>query len=118
METAQARSGNAAIGELSWAEVNRIREQFEALNPWRNTPKTLFLKLEDESFDSNGQHHEPYVYSISAKLYCLFNLDGNRLLVRKPSGYSGCDPPSPAERFRGSSRAMTGFSEPRVPTSL
>src|ERR1700686_2483140 len=33
------------------------------------------------------QHHEPYVYSISAKLYCLFNLDGNRLLVRKPSGH-------------------------------
>lgn len=26
-------------------------------------------------------------YSISAKLYSLFNLEGNRLLVRKPSGH-------------------------------
>jgi hypothetical protein len=83
----KAPSGNAAIRALCWAEVDRIREQFEVLNPWRNTPKTPFLKLEKENFDSNGERHQLHVYSISAKLYCLFNLDGNRLLVRKPSGH-------------------------------
>ena len=83
----EAPSGNAGIRALSWAEVDRIREQFEALNPWRNTPKTPFLKLEKENFDSNGERHQLHVYSIAAKLYCLFNLDGNRLLVRKPSGH-------------------------------
>jgi hypothetical protein len=43
--------------------------------------------LEKENFDSVGERHELYAYCVSAKLYCLFNLDGNRLLVRKPSGH-------------------------------
>ena len=83
----QAASGNAAIRALSLAEVDRIRERFEPLNPWRDTLKTPFLKLEKENFDSNGERQQLYAYCISAKLYCLFNLDGNRLLVRKPSGH-------------------------------
>ncbi len=37
LENYQAPSGNAAIKALSWAEVDRIRERFEALNPWRDT---------------------------------------------------------------------------------
>jgi hypothetical protein len=80
-------SGNAAIRALSWAKVDRIREQFEALNPWRDTLKAPFLKLEEENFASDGERHQLYGYCISAKLYCLFNLDGNRLLIRKPSGH-------------------------------
>jgi hypothetical protein len=31
--------------------------------------------------------HHIHIYGVSAKLYSLFNLDGNRLLVRKPSGH-------------------------------
>ena len=80
-------SGHSAIRALSFADVDRIREQFEPLNPWRDTLKTPFLKLEQENFDSNGERRQLYAYCISAKLYCLFNLDGNRLLVRKPSGH-------------------------------
>jgi len=83
----QEGSGNAAIWALSFAQVESIRERFEALNPWRKTLKTPFLKLEKENFDSNGERHQLFAYCISAKLYCLFNLDGNRLLVRKPSGH-------------------------------
>jgi hypothetical protein len=83
----QAGSRNAAVWALSWAEVDRIRERFEALNPWRKTLKTPFLKLEKENFDANGNRQQLNFYGISAKLYCLFNLDGNRLLVRKPSGH-------------------------------
>jgi hypothetical protein len=85
--TYEARSGNAAIRALSFAEVDTIRERFEPLNPWRKTLKTPFLRLEKENFDSNGNRQQLNFYGISAKLYCLFNLDGNRLLVRKPSGH-------------------------------
>ena len=83
----QAPSGNAAIRALSCAEVDRIRERFEPLNPWRDTLKTPFLKLEKENFGSDGNASNSTSIGISAKLYCLFNLDGNRLLVRKPSGH-------------------------------
>jgi hypothetical protein len=87
LENYEARSGNAAIKALSWAEVDSIRERFESLNPWRDTLKTPFLKLEKENFDANGERHQLFAYCVSAKLYCLFNLDEERLLVRKPSGH-------------------------------
>jgi hypothetical protein len=87
LEEYQLPSGHAAIRALSWAEVDRIREQFEALNPWRDRVKAPFLKLEKENFTFDGERHQLYAYCISAKLYCLFNLDANKLLVRKPSGH-------------------------------
>jgi hypothetical protein len=83
----QAGSENAAIRALSFAEVEGIRKRFESLNPWGKTLKTPFLKLEKENFEANGVRQPVNFYGISAKLYCLFNLDGNRLLVRKPSGH-------------------------------
>jgi hypothetical protein len=83
----QAGSGNDAIRALSFAQVDRIRERFEPVNPWRKTLKTPFLRLEKENFDANGNRQLLNFYGISAKLYCLFNLGGNRLLVRKPSGH-------------------------------
>lgn len=79
--------GYAAVRGLSFAEVDSIRGRFESLNPWRETLKVPFLKLEKENFTSDGERHQLYAYCISAKLYCLFNLDGNRLLIRKPSGH-------------------------------
>jgi hypothetical protein len=83
----QKGSGKDAIRALSFAEIDIIRERFEPLNPWGDTLKTPFLKLEKENFDSNGNRQPLNFYGVSAKLYCLFNLDGNRLLVRKPSGH-------------------------------
>jgi hypothetical protein len=80
-------SGNAAIQALSFAQVDSIRERFELLNPWRKTLKTPFLKLEKENFDTNEERHQLFAYCVSAKLYCLFNLDGEGLQVRKPSGH-------------------------------
>ena len=80
-------SGNAAIRALSFVEVESIRKRFESLNPWRKTLKTSFLKLEKENFDSKTNRQQLYFYGISAKLYCLFNLEGNKLLIRKPSGH-------------------------------
>jgi hypothetical protein len=83
----QEGSRNAAIRALSFAQVDSIRESFEPLSPRNKTLKTPFLKLETENFDANGNRQQLNFYGISAKLYCLFNLDGNRLLVRKPSGH-------------------------------
>lgn len=87
LENYQLPSGHDAIRALSWAEVDRIRERLELLNPWRDTLKSPFLKLERENFNADGERCQLYAYCISAKLYCLFNLDGDRLLVRKPSGH-------------------------------
>lgn len=87
LEDYQLPSGHSGIRALSWAEVDGIRKRFETLNPWRDTLKTPFLKLEDENFDSHGERQQLYAYCISAKLYCLYNLEGDRLLVRKPSGH-------------------------------
>jgi hypothetical protein len=87
LEKSRAPGGNAAIRALSWAEVDRIRQRFEALNPWRDRLKAPFLKLEEENFAPDGERRQLYAYCISAKLYCLYNLEGGRLLVRKPSGH-------------------------------
>ncbi|MGI9104521.1 MAG: hypothetical protein ACR2IF_18920 [Terriglobales bacterium] len=87
VESFHLPSANAAIRALPWSEVDSIREQFEPLNPWRDTLKTPFLKLEQENFASDGERRPLYAYCISAKLYCLFNLDEHGLLVRKPSGH-------------------------------
>jgi hypothetical protein len=83
----QEGSGNDALWALSFAQVDTIRERFEHLSPWRKTLKTPSLKLENENFDASGNRQQLNFYGISAKLYCLFNLDGNQLLVRKPSGH-------------------------------
>jgi hypothetical protein len=79
----QLPSGNTAIRALSFSQVKALREQFEQLNPWRDSP---FLKLEKEN-SSNGERGHLYAYCISAKLYCLFNLNNDGLLIRKPSGH-------------------------------
>jgi len=83
----EAGSGNSAIRALSFAQVDRIRDKFESLNLWRETLKVPSLKLERENFASDGERRQLYAYCISAKLYCLYNFDGNKLGVRKPSGH-------------------------------
>jgi hypothetical protein len=87
LENYQLPTGYAAVRALSWVEVDRIRERFETLNPWRDTLKSPFLKLEKENFTPEGKRQELNAYCVSAKLYCLFNLDGGKLLIRKPSGH-------------------------------
>jgi hypothetical protein len=78
------------MGDERGCELDFIRRPLldvERDNPWRKTPKTPFLKLEKENFDSNSERHQLFAYCVSAKLYCQFNLDGNGLPVRKPSGH-------------------------------
>ncbi len=87
VEKFQLPSRHAAVKALSHDEVDRIRNLFETLNPWRSTLNVPFLKLEKENFALDGQRQQLYAYCIAAKLYCLYNLEENKLLVRKPSGH-------------------------------
>jgi len=87
LEKFQMPSGHAAVKALSYAEVDQIRDRFEAINPWRSRLKVPFLKLEEENFAFDGERQQLYAYCLAAKLYCLFNLEEKRLLVRKPSGH-------------------------------
>jgi hypothetical protein len=85
LEKHQLPRGNAAVQALSWAEVDGLRERFEPLNTWRDTVRVPFLKLEKENFGAEGERQQLYAYCISSKLYCLYNLEGKTLLIRKPS---------------------------------
>ncbi len=87
IEEFQLPSGHAAIKALSHADVDRLRDRFEAINPWRSTLNVPFLKLEKENFALDGQRQQLYAYCIAAKFYCLYNLEQNNLVVRKPSGH-------------------------------
>jgi hypothetical protein len=87
VESYELPGGNDAIRALSWDQVNALRERFEPLNPWRDTLGVPFLKLEEENFGTDGERQQLYAYCISTKLYCLYNLDGEKLLIRKPSGH-------------------------------
>src|SRR5438552_11873004 len=87
LEAYRVASGHSAIRALSFAAVDHIRDDFEALNLWHDTLKVPFLRLEAQNLSADGKREQLYAYCISAKLYCLFNLDGNKLLVRKPSGH-------------------------------
>jgi hypothetical protein len=87
IEKFQLPSRHAAIKALSYAEVDQIRDRFEAVNPWRSTLKVPFLKLEKENFALDGDRQQLYTYCIAAKFYCLYNLEGGNLVIRKPSGH-------------------------------
>jgi len=89
-----------AISALSWLQVEEIREQFAALNPYdRGAIPSSILKLEDVNFlrcGIGGPDHEAecvctkvrcqlHCWAISAKRYALFNRDGEGFDVRKYS---------------------------------
>jgi hypothetical protein len=85
----RARRRNA-IRALSWAEVDAIVTRFDALKLYDPAAvRDSVLKIEDENYDDPGspnrQRMELYCYAISAKRYCLFNLDGGQPVLRKSS---------------------------------
>jgi hypothetical protein len=69
--------GREAIRALSWAEVDRIRERFAALNPYDSevVPGSILKIEEDENFDADGQQRQLWCYAISAKRYALYILN-------------------------------------------
>src|SRR5262249_49078036 len=96
--------GDAAIEALPWGTVEAIRERFAALNPYDHAvvPGSI-LKVEDENFAPvTRERRQLYCYAISAKRYCLYNLDASgEPILRKVSehGLGGVylDPTHPGE---------------------
>jgi hypothetical protein len=71
--------GEEAVKALSWAQVDDIRAEFEALKPYDPSAVTDdLLELEDENFtnpDARTGRRELWCYAISAKRYVLFEYD-------------------------------------------
>ena len=67
LEDYRVPTGHDAIWAVSFGDVDCLRERFESLNPWRDSLKTSFLKLEKENFDSmaNASSYMPTVYQRS-----------------------------------------------------
>lgn len=71
--------GREAVKAFSWAEIRRIVERFDSLNPYdRRIVHEPLLKIEDVNFDSAGNQRELSGYAIAAKRYALF--------IRTPDG--------------------------------
>jgi hypothetical protein len=54
---------------ISWADVDRIRDRFTALNPYDRAIVSSILKLEDVNFLPTGERQQLWCYAISAKRY-------------------------------------------------
>ncbi len=64
------------IPALTWAQVERIVDRFEALNPYdRDTVAGSILEIEKENHGDDGERRQLYCHAISAKRYALHNLD-------------------------------------------
>jgi hypothetical protein len=61
--------GTEAIMALSWREVHRIVEAFQALNPYNPAivPGSILNIVEEINYDSAGHQRQIYGYAISAK---------------------------------------------------
>lgn len=77
--------GGDTVTALSWGTVDEIVDRFSALNPYDQTivPGSV-LEIERENFDTDGNRHELWCWSISAKRYVLFtkDTDGRPQLVK------------------------------------
>jgi hypothetical protein len=69
-----------AIRALSWDQVDKLADRFEALNPYdRKAIPGSILKIEKDNRDPvTGKQRQIYCYAISAKRYALFVLDKKR----------------------------------------
>ncbi len=63
-KTYNVPNGYSAVRALSEAEVERLRDRFETLNPWRETLKVPFLKLEKENYGLDGQRKQLHAFCI------------------------------------------------------
>ena len=81
------KSGKPAIRALSWAQVRKIAQRFEAINPYdRRVVLGSILKVEDDNFDPKTERQRQlWCLAISAKRYALFvrDVDGHPALLRK-----------------------------------
>jgi hypothetical protein len=81
--------GRRGVRALSWKKIEKIREPFETLNPYRKGTGPL-LKLEDENFGDDGKAlKQLWFFGVSEKAYALFNLDQDGSpIIRKYSAHA------------------------------
>ncbi|MGO9210430.1 MAG: hypothetical protein ACLPXM_06450 [Terriglobales bacterium] len=76
------------ITALSWAEVQRIADRFESLNPYdRKLVPGSILKVHRLNWDRDGQCRQLYGYSIAAKRYALYTKTQNDIQIVEPKAH-------------------------------
>lgn len=104
------------ITALSWTEVDRIIQRFEALNPYDPTkvPDTV-LKVEDVNFEGDNPRNprrQLYAYAVSSKRHCLFTEDGQPVKVTL-SALGGVINPDP-DKYERRKETSESFVEQRA----
>lgn len=80
--------GAKPVSALSWAEVQRIVDRFESLNPYN--PKHVsgsILKVHKVNWDSNQDRRQLFGYSIAAKRYALYTKTQNDIEIVEPKAH-------------------------------
>jgi hypothetical protein len=81
--------GAKPITALSWAEVQRIVDRFESLNPYnRKLVAGSILKIHKLNWDRNKQRRQLFGYSIAAKRYALYAKTRNNIEIVEPKAHS------------------------------
>ena len=63
------------VRALSWHEVEPIVGAFQTFNPYdRSIVRGSILKIEEINFDSSGALRDVWMYTVSSKRYCLFEI--------------------------------------------
>lgn len=80
--------GAEPITALSWAEVQRIVDRFETLNPYSRVlvPGSI-LKIHKVNWDSNKERRQLFGYSIAAKRYALYTKADNDIEIVEPKAH-------------------------------
>ncbi len=76
------------IRALSWAEVQKIVDRFETLNPYdRNLVPGSILKVHKLNWDHDKKRRHLFGYSIAAKRYALYTKAENDIDIVEPKAH-------------------------------
>jgi len=76
------------ITALSWAEVQRIVDRFESLNPYdRKLVPGSILKIHKLNWGRDIQRHQLFGYSIAAKRYALYTKTQKDIEIVEPKAH-------------------------------
>jgi hypothetical protein len=99
-------NGRQSIQALSFAEVNDVVESFNALSPYDRELVPSLLKVESVNYSKDsGGRQQLFCDAVSAKRYCLFNLEGSGPVIRDPKEHglghllNPVDPADPARNW-------------------
>ncbi len=80
--------GGEPIAALSWAEVRRIVDRFEPLNPYdRELVPGSILKIHKLNWDEDKQCRQLFGYSIAAKRYALYSKTESDIKIVEPKAH-------------------------------